>query len=59
VKGRLLIGVIGSLGVRHDEKAVAPLLGLLKDSDAAVAQAAARRWDASAMPKPPRDFRRR
>jgi HEAT repeat protein len=42
VKGRLLIGVIGSLGVRHDEKAVAPLLGLLKDTDAGVAQAAAR-----------------
>ncbi|HPS00853.1 MAG TPA: HEAT repeat domain-containing protein, partial [Candidatus Sumerlaeota bacterium] len=42
VKGRLLIGVIGSLGVRHDEKAVAPLLGLLKDADAGVAQAAAR-----------------
>ncbi len=42
VKGRLLIGVIGSLGVRHDEKAVAPLLALLKDADPAVAQTAAR-----------------
>jgi HEAT repeat protein len=42
LKGRLLVGVIGSLGVRHDDKAVAALTGLLKDPDAEVAQAAAR-----------------
>jgi HEAT repeat protein len=42
LKGRLLVGVIGSLGVRHDDKAVASLTGLLKDPDAEVAQAAAR-----------------
>jgi hypothetical protein len=42
LKGRPLIGVIGSLGVRRDPKAVAPLAGLLKDSDADTAQAAAR-----------------
>lgn len=42
LKGRLLVGVIGSIGVRHDEKAVAALAGLLKDPDAEVAQAAAR-----------------
>ena len=42
LKGRLLIGVIGSLGVRHDEKAVPALTGLLKDPEAEVVQAAAR-----------------
>ena len=42
LKGRLLAGVIGSLGVRHDAKAVPALVALLKDSDAMVAQAAAR-----------------
>jgi HEAT repeat protein len=42
LKGRLLIGVIGSIGVRRDAEAVGPLSGLLKDSDAQVAQAAAR-----------------
>ena len=42
LKGRLLIGVIGSLGVRRDSKAVGPLSELLKDSDSDVAQAAAR-----------------
>ncbi|MCX6877145.1 MAG: HEAT repeat domain-containing protein [Verrucomicrobia bacterium] len=42
LKGRLLVGVIGSLGVRHDEKAVPALAGLLKDPDAEIAQAAAR-----------------
>ncbi|MCX6996462.1 MAG: HEAT repeat domain-containing protein, partial [Kiritimatiellaeota bacterium] len=36
------LGVIGSLGVRHDEKAVSALAGLLKDPDAEVVQAAAR-----------------
>ena len=42
LKGRPLIGVIGSLGVRRDTKAVGPLAELLKDTDADVAQAAAR-----------------
>jgi HEAT repeat protein len=42
LKGRPLVGVIGSIGVRHDEKAVTALAGLLKDGDAEVAQAAAR-----------------
>lgn len=42
VKGLQLAGVIGTIGVRHDEKAVGALSGLLKDTDAVVAQAAAR-----------------
>ena len=42
LKGLPLIGVIGSIGVRHDEKAVPALVAFLKDADADVAQAAAR-----------------
>jgi len=42
LKGLQLIGVIGSVGVRHDEKAVPALIAFLKDSDAGVVQAAAR-----------------
>ena len=42
LKGQSLVGVIGSLGVRKDAKAVKPLAKLLKDADPAVAQAAAR-----------------
>jgi HEAT repeat protein len=42
LKGRPLLGVIGSLGMRHDAKAVAAMSKLLVDSDADVAQAAAR-----------------
>lgn len=42
VKGVLLVGVIDSLGVRRDPKAVEALTGLLKDADATVIQAAAR-----------------
>ncbi len=42
LKGRLLTGVIGSLGVRRDGKAVRPLTKLLNNSDSLVAQAAAR-----------------
>ena len=34
LKGRLLVGVIGSIGVRRDAKAVEPLSKLLKDKDA-------------------------
>jgi HEAT repeat protein len=42
VPGRPRLGVIGSLGVRRDAKAVEPLAALLKGADADVAQAAAR-----------------
>ena len=42
VKGRLLVGVIGSIGVRRDPKAVAPLVNRLDDPDPEVVQAAAR-----------------
>jgi len=49
-KGRLLAGVIGSLGVRHDAQAVKPLTGLLEDADADVAQAAARALGKIATP---------
>ena len=42
VKGRLLVGVIGSIGVRRDAKAVDALTGFLNDQDPDVAQAAAR-----------------
>ena len=42
LKGRPLIGVIGSIGVRHDAKAVDLLAKYLKDSDADVMHAAAR-----------------
>jgi hypothetical protein len=42
LKGRPLVGVIGSLGVRKDPKAVKPLSSLLHDNDSDVAQAAAR-----------------
>ena len=42
LKGRPLVGVIISLGVRRDAKAVPALGKMLRDSDADVAQAAAR-----------------
>lgn len=42
VKGRLLAGVIGSIGVRKDTKAIQPLSSLLQDGDPDIAQAAAR-----------------
>src|SRR5512135_1655599 len=42
VQGRLLVGVIGSIGVRLDPKAVPLLIKLLNDPDREVAQAAAR-----------------
>lgn len=41
LKGRPLVGVIGSLGVRRDSKAVRPLSSLLRETDPQVAQAAA------------------
>ena len=40
VKGNLLIGVVGTLGARRDEKAVAQLAKLVSDKDAGVAGAA-------------------
>jgi HEAT repeat protein len=42
LQGRQLVGVIGSIGVRRDTKAVKALAGLLKAPDNEVAQAAAR-----------------
>jgi len=42
LKGRPLVGVIGSLGVRRDTKAVPALARMLGSADADVAQAAAR-----------------
>ncbi len=42
LKGRLLVGVIGSIGVRRDAKAVDLLADQLKNSNADVMQAAAR-----------------
>jgi HEAT repeat protein len=42
VSGRNLVGVIGSLGVRRDPKAVAVLAPRLLDAEAGVGQAAAR-----------------
>ena len=42
LQGRMLVGVIGSLGVRRDTKSVKILVKLLRDPDNAVAQAAAR-----------------
>jgi HEAT repeat protein len=41
LSGRPLIGVIGTLGVRRDSKAVKPLTVLLRSTEPAVAQAAA------------------
>jgi len=41
LKGRLAIGVINSLGVRHDAEAVDQLTARLKDADSEVASAAA------------------
>ena len=42
LKGKPLVGVIGSIGVRGERRAVKPLAKMLKSSDAMVAQAAAR-----------------
>lgn len=42
LKGKLLVGVIGSVGVRRDAQAVDALAALLTDSDPVVARAAAR-----------------
>ena len=50
LKGRLLVGVIGSIGVRRDAKAVRPLGSLLHGADAEVAQTAARTLGRIATP---------
>jgi len=42
LKGRLLVGVIDSLGFRKDTEAIEPLAKLLTDADPVVARAAAR-----------------
>jgi len=42
LKGRPLVGVIGSIGVRRDAQAVSELAKMLQDTDSEVAQAAAR-----------------
>jgi len=42
LKGRPLVGVIGSVGVRRDARAVGALANILKDSDPVVVRAAAR-----------------
>jgi HEAT repeat protein len=42
LKGRPLVGVIGSMGVRRDEKAVVGLTRMLHEADSEVVQAAAR-----------------
>jgi HEAT repeat protein len=42
LKGRPLVGVIGSIGARRDAKAVEPLAKLLEDPDADVVRTAAR-----------------
>ena len=41
VQGKLLVGVLNSIGVRRDLKAVQPVIGKLKDSNEYVASAAA------------------
>jgi HEAT repeat protein len=42
VNGRLLVGVIGSIGMRRDAKAVKPLAAFLKNEDDEIARIAAR-----------------
>src|SRR5262245_55724634 len=51
VKGKTLVGVAASLGVRRDAKAVEPLAKLLGDGDAEVAQTAARSLARIASPE--------
>jgi HEAT repeat protein len=50
LEGRLLVGVIASIGVRRDTKAVPPLKRFLQHSDADVVQAAARALGRIATP---------
>lgn len=42
LKGKPLVGVIGSIGVRRDSRAIKPMAKMLRDSDTLVALAAAR-----------------
>ena len=58
-KGRPLVGVIGSLGVRRDAKAVGPLSRFLEDPDADVVQAAARSLGKIATTEAARALRQR
>ncbi len=51
LEGRLLVGVIGSIGVRRDPKAVEPLTHMLHNEDPLVAQAAARSLGRLATPE--------
>jgi len=51
LKGRLLVGVVGSIGVRRDTQAVPALIKLLDDPDAGVAAAAARSLGRIATPE--------
>ena len=51
VSGRPLVGVIGSIGVRHDAQAVELLAKFLSSTDAEVAQAAARAMGSIATPE--------
>ena len=48
VKGRLLVGVICSIGVRRDPEAVASLVKRLDDTDPEVVQARPGHWGGSA-----------
>ena len=41
LQGKLLVGTINSIGVRHDQKAVGDLVHMLKDADPEVASASA------------------
>jgi len=59
LKGRPLVGVIGSLGVRRDPKAVEPLSRLLQNSDADVVRAAARSLGRIGTPEAARALKER
>ncbi|MBI4603119.1 MAG: HEAT repeat domain-containing protein [Planctomycetes bacterium] len=59
VKGRPLAGVIASLGVRRDAKAVAPLSRLLGEADPDVVRTAARALGRIATPEAARALRER
>jgi len=56
LKGRPLVGVIGSIGVRRDVKATDRLCKLLKDTDLIVAEAAARALGNLATPAAVKDL---
>ncbi len=57
LKGRQLVGVIGSLGVRRDARSVEPLSRLLADGDGEVVQAAARALAKIATPEAARSLK--